>query len=135
MLKAQKRHQTPCTRPEWDQRSCAGKGANCPVLIIGTLAGNRVRLSTAKFLPPDETRDLEACRNLAILWEKTGATIRPEEYAPSVAGPVEPEAPKPAVEMAVAAYMADSRDRGNGEASIYKKATVFQRTEIHNPHE
>jgi hypothetical protein len=44
MLKAQKRHQAPCTRPEWDQRSCAG--ANCPVLIIGTLKGERVRLST-----------------------------------------------------------------------------------------
>jgi len=133
MLKAQKRHQAPCTRPEWDQRSCAGKGANCPVLIIGTLNGNRVRLSTSKFLPPDQSRDLEAGRNLAILWEKAGSTIRPEEeYAPVVVT-AEPEAPKPTVEMAVTAYMADSRDRGNGEASIYKKATVFERTEITDP--
>src|SRR5260370_29678421 len=35
--------------------------------------------------------------------------------------------------MAVAAYIADSRDRGNWEASLYKKATVFERTEIVNP--
>jgi hypothetical protein len=72
MLRAQKRHQAPCTRPEWDQRSCAGKGANCPVLIIGTLKGERVRLSTARFLPPDKARDMEAARDLAILWEKVG---------------------------------------------------------------
>ena len=35
--------------------------------------------------------------------------------------------------MAIAAYMADSRDRGNCEASLYKKATIFERTEIVNP--
>jgi integrase/recombinase XerD len=133
MLKAQKRHQTPCTRPEWDQRSCAGKGANCPVLIIGTLNGNRVRLSTTRFLPPEKARDMEAARDLAVLWEKAGAPIRPEEYAAPVAGTTEAEPPKPTIEMAIAAYMADSRDRGNGEASLYKKATVFQRTEIVNP--
>ena len=82
MLKAQKRHQSPCTRAEWDQRSCAGKGAKCPILIIGTLNGNRVRLSTAKFLPPEKARDLEAARDLAILWERVGSTVRPEEYTP-----------------------------------------------------
>jgi hypothetical protein len=85
MLKAQKRHQAPCTRPEWDQRSCAGKGANCPVLIIGTLKGERVRLSTARFLPPDKARDMEAARDLAILWEKVGTPLRPTEYAETAA--------------------------------------------------
>src|SRR5947209_17285532 len=100
MLKAQKRHQTPCTRPEWDQRSCAGKGANCPILIIGTLNGNRVRLSTAKFLPPDKARDLEAARNLALLWEQVGQSIRPEEYSPASAAGTEHEAPPPSIEMA-----------------------------------
>jgi hypothetical protein len=52
----------PCTRAEWDQRSCAGKGARCPILIRGTLNGDRVQLSTAKFLPPTESRDLEPAR-------------------------------------------------------------------------
>src|ERR1035438_10394770 len=82
MLKAQKRHHAPCTRPEWDQRSCAGKGANCPILIIGTLNGNRIRLSTARFLPPEKARDMAAARDLAILWERVGSTVRPEEYTP-----------------------------------------------------
>ena len=68
MLKVQRRHQTPCTREEWDQRSCAGKGAKCPILIIGTLNGSRVRLSTAKFLPPEKARDFEAARALALDW-------------------------------------------------------------------
>src|SRR5437870_4097277 len=124
MLKAQKRHQTPCIRPEWDQRSCAGKGANCPVLIIGTLNGNRVRLSTSKFLPPDKARDLEAARALAILWERTGVPMRPEEYAPPVAAD---EQSRPTVEQAVTAFMADAIDRGNSEATTYKKKVVFEK--------
>src|ERR1035437_2709505 len=104
MLKAQKRHQTPCRRPEWDQRPCVGKGANCPVLIIGTLNGDRVRLSTAKFLPPDKARDLEAARDLAILWEKSGKPVRPEAYTPIENTPA---ATPPTVQMAIAAFMAD----------------------------
>ena len=126
MLKAQKRHQAPCKRAEWDQRSCIGKGANCPILIIGTLNEKRVRLSTAKFLPPDEARDLEAARGLVLLWERAGAPVRPEEYAPAPVNSA-PEAPRPTVEMAVTAYMADSRDRGNSEATLQKKATIFER--------
>src|SRR5580704_11575089 len=82
MLNVQRRHQAPCTRPEWDQRSCAGKGAKCPVLIIGTVNGSRVRLSTAKFLPPEKARDLEAARALALEWERTGVPARLAEYAP-----------------------------------------------------
>src|ERR1017187_9153848 len=101
MLKAQKRHQAPCKREEWDQRPCVGKGANCPVLIIGTLNRKRVRLSTAKFLPPDKARNLEAARDLAIRWEKSGKPVRPEAYTP-----VEdlPAATLPTVQMAVAAF-------------------------------
>jgi hypothetical protein len=57
------------------------QSANCPVLISGTLNGNRVRLSTAKYLPPDKARDLEAGRNLALLRERVGQTMRPEEYS------------------------------------------------------
>jgi hypothetical protein len=72
MLNAQKRHQAPCHHAEWHQHSCSGKGAHCPVLIIGTLKGRRGRPSTAKFLPPDKARDLEAARDLALLWERVG---------------------------------------------------------------
>ena len=129
MLNVQRRHQAPCARPEWDQRSCAGKGAKCPVLIIGTVNGSRVRLSTAKFLPPEKARDLEAARALALEWERTGVVARPAEYAP-IAAPL-PDVPEDSsgvtVERAVAAFMADSRDRGNSESTLQKKATVFER--------
>jgi integrase len=132
MLKAQKRHHAPCTRDEWDQRSCAGKGANCPVLIIGTLNGNRLRLSTAKFLPPDKARDLEAARNLALLWERVGKPIRPEEHTPPTTEGT-PEPPRPTVQMAVNAFMADSRDRGNSPPTLQKKATIFERRTARDP--
>ena len=52
MLNVQRRHRPPCTREEWDLRSCAGKGAKCPILIgereIGCLArtGGKRRLLT-----------------------------------------------------------------------------------------
>src|SRR5690349_9041038 len=105
MLKPQKRHQAPCKRAEWDLRSCTGKGADCPILIIGTLNGNRVRLSTAKFLPSDKARDLGAARDLALLWERVGTPIRPEECTPTPVNSTS-EPFRPMVEMAVAAYMA-----------------------------
>jgi integrase/recombinase XerD len=130
MLNAQRRHRPPCKRSEWDPGYIK---CTCPIVIRGTIAGRHITVSTAKYLPPDRARDLQSARDLALLWEKVGAPIRPEEYAaPITIG--ELEAPLlPTVEMAVAAYMSDSRDRGNGEASLYKKATVFERTEIHNP--
>ena len=131
----QRRHQAPCTRPEWDQRACAGKGAKCPVLIIGTLNGSRVRLSTAKFLPPEKARDLEAARALALEWERTGVVARPAEYAPISAPP--PDVPDDSsgvtVERAVAAFMADSRDRGNSDSTLQKKATIFERRTARDP--
>jgi integrase/recombinase XerD len=124
MLKAQRRHRPPCKRSEWDQgyTKCV-----CPIVIRGTLTGKPLTVSTAKFLPPDKARDLEAARNLAILWEKTGTLMRPEEYAQAPADPAaKPEAPIPTVEMAVAAFMADARDRGNSVATVYKKHVVFE---------
>lgn len=129
MLNAQRRHRPPCKKSEWDQGYTK---CTCPIVIRGTLAEKHITVSTAKYLPPEKARDLQAARDLAILWEKAGAPVRPEEYAPPSAA-AEPEAPRPTVEMAVAAYMADSRDRGNGEASLYKKAGIFERTEIVNP--
>ena len=128
MLKAQKRHQTPCTRAEWDQRSCAGKGANCPIMIIGTFNGNRIRRSTARFLPPEKALDMEAARDLAILWERVGSTARPEEYIPiSTVAEATPEPTLPTVEMAVEAYLADARARGNSVSAVYKKEGIFAR--------
>ena len=103
----------------------AGKGANCPILILGTLNGKRLRLSTAGFLPPDNARDLEAARDLALLWEKTGPQSA-RRSTPAPASRAEPEAPLPSVEMAVAAFMADAKDRGNSVATLYKKRVVFE---------
>jgi len=135
MLKVQRRHQAPCTRPEWDPRSCAGKGAKCPVLVIGTLSGSRVRLSTARFLPPEKARDLEEARALALEWERTGIIARPLEYAPLPAATPEPpvDSTRVTVERAVAAFMADSRDRGNSDATVQKKATIFERRTARDP--
>src|ERR1035438_5377402 len=70
--------------------------------------------------------NLEAARNLAILWEQTGVPVRPEQYASVSAPALEPEVPRPTVTMAVAAFMADARDRGNSEATVYKKHVVFE---------
>jgi integrase/recombinase XerD len=130
MLKAQKRHRSPCKRGEWDQ---GYSKCGCPVVIRGTLSGKHITLSTAKYLPPEKARDLEAGRNLAILWERSGEAVRPEVYAPIPATKPDVEPPCPTVEMAVAAYMADARDRGNSEATLSKKATVFERTLITDP--
>jgi hypothetical protein len=79
MLTAQRRHQPPCKRSMWDKgyTKCA-----CPIMIRGTLNRKFLTLSTWKFLPPDKARDLEAARNLALLWERVGSPVRPEEYAP-----------------------------------------------------
>jgi hypothetical protein len=43
---------------------------------------------------------------------------------------VQPKSPCPTIEIAAGAYMADARDRGNSYATLYKKATVFERTLI-----
>lgn len=132
MLAAQKRHQPPCQRSEWDQRTCKGARGepkpDCPVLIIGTLNGTRVRLSTAKFLPPEKARDLEAARDLALLWERSGQILRPEEYRPTeTPAPEEDISALPTVERAVSEYLRDSRLNGNSDATLYKKETLLGR--------
>jgi integrase len=119
-------------RAEWDQRSCSGKGANCPVLILGTLNGNRVRLSTAKFLPPDKARDLEAARDLALLWERVGKATRLDQYSRPTQD-ASPEPSRPTVKMAVVAYIADARDRGNSEATLQKKLSIFEGRTVKEP--
>jgi hypothetical protein len=52
--------------------------------------------------------------------------VRPEEYARVSAPAAEPEVRLPTVTMAVAAFMADARDRGNSQATVYKKHVVFE---------
>jgi integrase/recombinase XerD len=124
MLNAQRRHQPPCKRPMFDKgyTKCA-----CPIVIRGTLNGKFVSLSTARYLPPGQSRNLEAARDLALLWERSGRPVRPEAYAPPPDPAAAPEPPlRPTVEMAVAAFMADARDRGNCEATQYKKRVVFE---------
>jgi hypothetical protein len=123
MLKAQRRHRPPCKKAERDQgyTKCA-----CPIVIRGTLGSKPISLSTARYLPPQESRNLEAARNLAILWEQTGVPVRPERCAPVSTPAEEPESP-PTVTMAVAAFMAEARDRGNSEATMYEKHVVTNR--------
>ena len=123
MLKAQRRHRRPCKRPEWDQGYTK---CTCPIVIRGTLAGKPLTISTAKYLPPDRSRDLAAARTLAILWGQAGAPVRPEVHASAPDPAAEPDEPLPTVEVAVAAFMADARDRGNSTATVYKKHVVFE---------
>ena len=106
----------------------------CSLTIRGTLAGKQITLATTKFLPPERAADPEAARDLALLWEREGRPVRPQadlltprtacpsSFPPSGGG----SAPITVAE-AVDAYMTDSRDRNNGEASLYKKEGIFRR--------
>jgi integrase len=123
MLKALRRHLPPCKRSQWDQ---GYQRCTCPIAIRGTLAGRHVTISTAKYLPPELARDLESARNLAILWERNGAPVRPEEYAAAVQPPATAETQQPTIESAVSAFMADGRVRGNTTATEYKRKIVFE---------
>jgi hypothetical protein len=72
---------------------------------------------------------------LALEWERTGVIGRPAEYAPVATPP--PVASENSdgltVERAVAAYTADSQDRGNSEATLQKKGTIFDRRTARDP--
>jgi integrase len=105
---------------------------SCPLALRGTLAGRQISLSTAKFLPPEKARDPQAARDLALLWEKQGRPVKPESV---VFAPVLGETDKPpfTVEEAVAAYMADAKDRGNADGSLDKKDGIFRRRFRINP--
>jgi hypothetical protein len=125
MLTAQRRHQPSCKRPMWDKgyTKCA-----CPVMIRGTLNGKHLTLSTWKFLPPDKARDIEAARDLALLWERVGSPVRPEAYAPIMEPTAATEPERPTVQMAVSSFMADGKDRGNSAATLSKKRVVFEKS-------
>jgi hypothetical protein len=53
--------------------------------------------------------------------------VRPEEYSPPTKVVAEPEGPWPTIEMAVSAFLADGQDRGNSDATIYKKRIIVER--------
>jgi integrase/recombinase XerD len=122
MLKAQRRHLPPCTKPMWD----AGyTKCGCPIVIRGTLAGKHITISTAKYLPSHLARNFEAARDLALLWERTGQPIRPAESAPV---PVTEEQDTPGgitIEQGIAAYIADATERGNAGSTLEKKGNIF----------
>jgi integrase len=125
MLTAQRRHQPPCKRPMWDKGYTK---CTCPVMIRGTLNGKHLTLSTWKFLPPDKARDIEAARDLALLWERVGSPVRPEAYAPITEPTAATEPERPTVQMAVSSFMADGKDRGNSAATLSKKRVVFEKS-------
>jgi integrase len=100
---------------------------SCPIVIRGTLpTGKFISLSTRAYLPKEKARDMEAARDLALLWERLGRPERPEEYAPIQEPAAAPEPERPTAEMAVAAYLADARDRGNSDATLGKKRFCFE---------
>jgi integrase/recombinase XerD len=128
MLKPLKRHYAPCKRREWDQGYTR---CGCPVWIRGTLKRKRVTVSASKYLPEPDCRDLERGRDLAVLWEKTGELVRPEEYAAiapvSESGEVARNGTveRPTVETAISAYLKAAKDRGITDATYSKKHLVF----------
>jgi integrase/recombinase XerD len=130
MLKPLKRHYAPCKRREWDQGYTR---CGCPVWIRGTLKGKRVTVSASKYLPEPACRDLERGRDLAVLWERTGELVRPDEYSAIVPPAAGSElarngtADKPTVGAAVSAYMQAAVDRGLTEATLSKKRLVFEK--------
>jgi hypothetical protein len=67
----------------------------------------------------------------------TNGRCGPADRVRTVAAPSSQLAPEDSnnvtVERAVAAFMADSRDRGNSDATLQKKATVFERRTARDP--
>lgn len=124
MLNAQRRHQPPCKRSEWDQGYTKCK---CPISIRGTLAGKAITISTAKYLPPEKAREMEAARDLAILWERNGKIIRPEELQPFTEANPPAEDIRTTVHTAVSEYLTDARLNGNSDATLYKKQIILER--------
>ena len=131
MLKAQRRHRPPCTKPMWD----AGyTKCSCPIVIRGTINRKAITVSTAKYLPAERARNMEAARDLALLWERAGKLVHPAESLPPT---IEPD-PNPSkrntalnafsestIESAVEAFMAAAAGNGLAKSTMEKKRTVF----------
>lgn len=99
----------------------------CPIVIRGTLNGNRVTQGTGKYLRAPLDRDLDAASQLAQQWERTGQ-VGPLAAPLAPSGTPAPEDEEQVtVEAAVAKYMADAKDRGNNESTLIKKDVCFAR--------
>ena len=97
-------------------------------MIRGTVGKKRISLATGKFLPPEKARDLEAARDLALLWEKEGWPVRPQlEAAVSPADDPDPPSTEPSIPQAVAAFISDAEARGLADTTVSKRRTVFER--------
>lgn len=123
MLSVQRRHGGDCKRKQWDKyMKCS-----CTLAILGRLGGKQIAIAVTKFLPA-ERRTVEEARSLAILWERSGKPVMPAELAPieaSVTAGIMPDS-RVTVETAVSAYIAEGVDRGNSEATQYKRRLEFQ---------
>jgi integrase len=109
----------------WDQGYTK---CSCPVVIRGTLPnGKFLSLSTAKYLPADKARNMEAAQELALLWFKNDGPVKPTLPTPTL---VPEDCGQVTVEHAVQAYIQDGRDRGNDEATLQKKEFIFARTAV-----
>jgi integrase len=124
MFKPFKRHYKPCKRKEWDQGYTR---CTCPVWLRGTVDGKQLTLPASRFLPEPDCRSVERGRDLAILWERTGKLIRPEEFQPITETTPPPEPNLPTVATAVAEYLTDARLNGNADATLDKKGTILNR--------
>lgn len=83
MLTPKRRHSRKCSyyrdEGEWDSRT----NCKCPIIILGTVKGVRVRLAAAKYLPKPLRRNLDAANELAALWQRKGEPFRPESWPPA----------------------------------------------------
>lgn len=120
MLKVMRHHQPPCRKAEWDP----GTNCSCRLFLRGTVGGKRIFLATSKYLPSDQASNLEAARDLAMLWERNGKPVRPEASALIVAEPAADVA-LPTIESGIAAYMNAANGAGLAKSTLEKKRTVF----------
>lgn len=107
----------------WDQGYTKCK---CPILIVGTLNRKRIMLSTAKFLPPAEARDLDAAGRLARLWEKEGRPVNPSEVM-TVTAAIPAGTQQVTIDSAIAAYIADRITQNISRSTLDKKYAIFTR--------
>lgn len=129
MLNVQRRH-TLCKRDEWDAGYLK---CGCPVIIRGTLRGNRVTKGLKRFLPA-EHHTPEAARALAMLWEREGRVYQPtlqEILGTPIPGTAQTPDDSPIqkqilLRTAVSLYINSAENRGNAHNTLRKKKTVFE---------
>lgn len=124
MLKVQRRHAPPCKRSMWDQNY---NRCTCSVVIRGTLNGKQISVATTKYLPPDKARNLEAARELAVFWERTGAVAHLPEFAPILEPEPTPDPSGITLEKASKDFLAEGKARNLAPSTMGKRKTVFEK--------